>query len=66
MNGVLAVHRRAQFMAHDGQELALGAGGGDGLGAGVAEDGGLFGQLLVLFALARVDRLEQGRGGADA
>ena len=53
-------------MAHDGQELALGAGGGDGLGAGVAEDGGLFGQLLVLFALARVDRLEQGRGGADA
>jgi predicted dehydrogenase len=52
-------------VAHDGQELALGAGGGQGLGAGVAEGGRLFGQFTVLVALARIDGLKQRRGGAD-
>ena len=53
-------------MAHDGQELALGASGGDGLGAGVAEDRGLFRQFGVLLALTRVDGLQKGGGGAHA
>ena len=54
-DGQHAVHRRAQLVAHDGQELALGARGGDGLGASVVQSDGLVGQQGVLFALQIMD-----------
>jgi hypothetical protein len=65
-HGKNAVHGGAELVAHDGQELALGAGGGQGLGARVAEEQGLLGQLSVLVALHGVRGLEQGHCRADA
>ncbi len=61
-----AIHRRAQLVTHDGQELALVAGRGEGLCPGVGQDAGLFRQFEILLPLQFVDRLQQGAGRTDA